>query len=104
MSKFFLGLSSLLLVLCSLQPCAAGAEEGFVDLFPSDGTPEGWSVREWNDLTKEVKQAAWTVKDGVLKSDQRRGTASPALRRSCLRPHPPSRSISQPSGTRFASS
>ena len=26
---------------------------------------------EWNDLSK-VKQAAWTVKDGVLKSDLRR--------------------------------
>ncbi len=73
MSKFFLGLSSLLLFLCCLQPCAAAAEEGFVDLFPRDGTPQGWSVREWNDLTKEVAQAAWTVKDGVLKSDQRRG-------------------------------
>jgi Domain of Unknown Function (DUF1080) len=73
MSKFFPGISSLLLFLCSLQPCAAAAEEGFVDLFPRDGAPEGWSVREWNDLTKEVTQAAWTVKDGVLKSDQRRG-------------------------------
>ncbi len=73
MSKFFLGVSSLLLFLCSFQPCAAAAEEGFVDLFPRDGAPEGWSVREWNDLTKEVTQAAWAVKDGVLKSDQRRG-------------------------------
>ncbi len=71
MSKFFLGLSSLLLFLCCLQPCAAVAEEGFVNLFPRDGAPEGWSVREWNDLSK-VKEAAWTVKDGVLKSDLRR--------------------------------
>ena len=34
----------------------------------------GWSVREWNDLSKEVKGAHWTVKEGILKSDERRGT------------------------------
>jgi hypothetical protein len=73
MSKFFPGFSSLLLFLCCLQACAQAAEEGFVSLFPHDGAPEGWSVRAWNDLTKEVTGAAWTVKDGVLKSDQRRG-------------------------------
>lgn len=72
MSKFFPGVSSLLLFLCCLQPCAAGAEEGFVDLFPRDGTPEGWSVREWNDLSKVKPQAVWTVSNGVLKSDLRR--------------------------------
>jgi len=71
MSKFFPGLSSLLLLLCCLQLCGAGAEEGFVDLFSHDGIPEGWSVREWNDLSK-VKLAEWNVKDGVLKSDLRR--------------------------------
>ncbi len=38
---------------------------------PADGTPKGWSVREWNDLSK-VKLAEWNVKDGVLKSDLRR--------------------------------
>lgn len=58
----------------ALQPRAAGEEDGFVALFPKDGLPIGWSVREWNDLTKEVKGAHWAVKDGVLKSDERRGT------------------------------
>jgi hypothetical protein len=71
MSKILLGLSSMLL--CFVGVGAAGAEEGFVDLFPRDGTPAGFSVREWNDLTKEVKEAAWTVKAGVLRSDKRRG-------------------------------
>jgi hypothetical protein len=73
MSKFLYRLFSVLVLLCCLQPCATAAEESFVDLFPHDGTPEGWSVREWNDLTKVVTQAAWTVKDGILRSDQRRG-------------------------------
>jgi hypothetical protein len=68
-----LGLSLLLLCLFLSLPGAARAEEGFVDLFPKDGAPACFSVREWNDLTKEVKGAAWTVKDGVLRSDQRRG-------------------------------
>ena len=61
----------LLLSLCTLavQPLAAGEKEGFVALFPKDGLPMGWSVREWNDLSKEVKGAHWTVKEGILKSD-----------------------------------
>ncbi len=40
------------------------ADEDFQTLFPDDGPPKGWSVREWNDLTKKV-DAPWTVKDGV---------------------------------------
>ncbi len=54
---------------------AGGREEGFVPLFPKDGTPEGWTVREWNDLTRKAGEGTeWTVKDGVLRSDKRRGT------------------------------
>jgi len=49
------------------------ADEDFQTLFPDDGPPKGWSVREWNDLTKKV-DAPWTVKDGVLQPSPRRGT------------------------------
>ena len=70
MSKFLQGITSFLFTICCLQPCAR-AQPGFVDLFPRDGTPEGWSVREWNDVSK-LKEAAWSVKDGVLRSDLRR--------------------------------
>jgi len=73
LSIFRVGLMLLLGTLAS-QLRAAGQDDGFVALFPRDGLPEGWSVREWNDLTKEVKGAHWTAKDGVLKSDERRGT------------------------------
>jgi hypothetical protein len=50
------------------------ADEDFSPLFPDDGPPKGWSVREWNDLTKKVTVSDWTVKDGVLNSGRRRGT------------------------------
>src|SRR5438034_7997355 len=50
------------------------ADNDFRPLFSEDGPPKGWTVREWNDLTKKVSDAEWTVKDGVLHSGQRRGT------------------------------
>jgi hypothetical protein len=68
------GLASLMLCVFVLAAWPAVGEEGFVDLFPHDGSPAGWSVREWNDLAKEVKDTAWTVADGVLRSGPRRGT------------------------------
>lgn len=52
---------------------ADAANEDFQPLFPGDGSPKGWSVREWNDLTKRVSDSAWTVKDGVLNSGKHRG-------------------------------
>lgn len=70
---FCVGLSLLTCTLAFLPEAACGQEK-YVALFPKDGLPEGWSVREWNDLAKEVKGAHWTVKDGTLKSDERRGT------------------------------
>ena len=72
MSKFYLGLSAMLLCLISLQPRTAPAEEGFVPLFPVDGVPKGWSIRAWNDLSKPVQGVVWTVKDGVLSSTKQR--------------------------------
>jgi hypothetical protein len=50
------------------------ADEDFHALFPADGAPKGWSVREWNDLTKKVIDSGWIVKGGVLHSGQKRGT------------------------------
>jgi hypothetical protein len=47
---------------------------GFVDLFPNDGAPKGWLVRQWDDVAKPVADAEWTVKDGVLHSGRKRGT------------------------------
>jgi hypothetical protein len=64
---------SLFLVFVGLEGSKA-ADEDFQPLFPDNGPPKGWSVREWNDLTKKVTNAEWTIKDGVLHSGQRRGT------------------------------
>jgi Domain of Unknown Function (DUF1080) len=53
---------------------ASNAANGFVPLFPEDGVPRGWTVRQWNDLSKPAgKGAVWTVKDGVLHSSKQRG-------------------------------
>jgi hypothetical protein len=73
MSKHRLGLFVLLAVAFAGYAAAAD-EDGFVPLFPADGTPKGWSVREWNDLAKEAKGAEWAVKDGVLQPGKKRGT------------------------------
>jgi len=48
-------------------------KDGFVPLFPDDGPPKGFSVREWNDLAKPRFDVQWTVKDGVLNSGKQRG-------------------------------
>lgn len=45
-----------------------------VQLFDKDGEPQGWSVREWNDVAKTVTDSPWSIKDGVLTSGSRRGT------------------------------
>src|SRR5262245_6311028 len=53
---------------------AAGGDD-FIPLFPADGVPKGWLVREWSDLAKPAPAgAAWVVKDGVLQARKQRGT------------------------------
>jgi hypothetical protein len=53
---------------------AGDAGEGFVNLFPDNGVPRGWLVRQWDDLARPVGDAPWIVKDGVLHSGRHRGT------------------------------
>lgn len=54
---------------------AALAGEGFIPLFPDEGAPKGWLVRAWDDLGNEAGPGSeWTVKDGVLRAGDRRGT------------------------------
>jgi hypothetical protein len=63
------------LLACLAIPALPAAEEGFKPLFPDDGVPKGWVVREWNDLAKPAgKGTAWRVRDGVLRPTGRRGT------------------------------
>lgn len=61
------------LVLAISGPTIGDADK-FVNLFPENGVPKGWVVRQWNDVSKEVpKDVVWTVKDGVLHSGETRG-------------------------------
>jgi hypothetical protein len=55
-------------------PVDAGNAGEFFSLFQENGEPKGWSVREWNDLSKAVMDSPWSIKDGVLTSGSRRGT------------------------------
>src|SRR5262245_65177562 len=62
-------------------PLAVGAakcgapDDGFTPLFPKDGVPKDWLVREWRDVSKPVPAyVVWTVKDGVLQTGKQRGT------------------------------
>ena len=56
-----------------------GAKSGdkdskFIALFPEDGVPKGWTVRQWNDVSKPAEQGGeWKVKDGVLHGPAERG-------------------------------
>jgi len=66
---------SLTILLLGLVAFFRPGDDGFTRLFDMDGVPSGWTVREWNDLTKKaVGDTVWEVKDGVLHSGKRRGT------------------------------
>jgi hypothetical protein len=44
-------------------------------LFPENGAPKGWKVREWSDVSKKVAETTqWKVIDGVLHGSEPRGT------------------------------
>jgi hypothetical protein len=63
---------SLLPAFCSL---AAAADTNFVALFPQDGIPKGWVVRQWDDLQKPAAEGVvWKVQEGVLHGSDPRGT------------------------------
>jgi 3-keto-disaccharide hydrolase len=55
--------------------CVQADDDRLVPLFPTDGPPKGWVVREWNDVSKVAPDGTqWTVKNGVLQPGQKRGT------------------------------
>src|SRR5688572_29372401 len=74
-SSFFPAIRKLFIFLGAVPLLlAADNEEGFKPLFPADGVPAGWLVRDWADVSKPAAGApAWTVKDGTLTSSGDRG-------------------------------
>lgn len=60
-------------VLLLAGECLGG--EPPIDLFPREGSPEGWMVTEWSDLAKPAPAAVrWRVAEGVLHGSDPRGT------------------------------
>ncbi len=63
------------LLFAALMPCLpAVGEDGFAPLFPRDGVPDGWVIRDWADVSKEAEgKPVWSVTDGVLTGTGDRG-------------------------------
>ncbi len=54
---------------------APESSSGFQALFPEDGVPKGWMVRQWDDLKKPAPEGVvWKVVNGVLHGSEPRGT------------------------------
>lgn len=63
------------LVITTAFAAEKSLEEGYKPLFPKDGVPEGWSVRNWADVKDAPPEGAvWKVMDGVLHGSEPRGT------------------------------
>jgi hypothetical protein len=55
--------------------CAHRGEPQFVALFPKDGPPADWVVRNWADVKDPPPQpVVWEVRDGILHGGEPRGT------------------------------
>jgi hypothetical protein len=74
---------SVACVVAATLGCAATAHSaekaddkaGWVKLFPKNGTPEGWRVGMWNDVSKPADgDPKWVVKDGILNGGEPRGS------------------------------
>ncbi len=58
----------------STESAPDSAERGTL-LFPEDGVPTGWLVREWADVANPAPEGVhWEVKDGILHGSTPRGT------------------------------
>lgn len=74
--RFTTGMKTLLLLFSlSFVPSLPAADDaGMAPLFPKDGVPPGWVVRDWADVSKPAQGApVWSVKEGVLTSSGDRG-------------------------------
>lgn len=64
----------ILTFLILLAASAAAVADDFIPLFPKDGPPAGFVVRDWADVSKPPQEAAeWVVENGVLTSKGARG-------------------------------
>lgn len=71
----FAVLGCMMLATLDSLHAAKPADDGFVELFPKDGVPEGWRVTHWSDVKNPAPEgAAWKVVDGVLHGSTPRGS------------------------------
>src|SRR2546422_558923 len=67
--------SICLLPLVCVSAFAAEPKTKFTALFPEEGVPKGWVVRQWDDVSKAAEtNAIWKVEQGVLHGSEPRGT------------------------------
>src|SRR2546426_1036376 len=70
--KFFLPAAALVVATGNQVLFAAST---FVLLFPEDGVPKGWLVRNWSNIKDPPPSGAvWNVERGVLQGSNPRGT------------------------------
>ena len=68
-------LTATLVGLAAVVVGFAAEDSGWTKLFPEDGLPKGWHVREWSDVSKKVdEKVQWKVVNGVLNGSDPRGT------------------------------
>jgi 3-keto-disaccharide hydrolase len=68
---------ALFTVLIRCSPASAESDKAgeASSLFSEDGAPEGWTVRQWDDISKPAgTETSWVVRDGVLHGGEPRGT------------------------------
>jgi len=65
----------LIFTALGLKAIAAEESSGFTRLFSQDGVPDGWMVKQWDDISKPAEKAPiWKVEKGVLHGSEPRGT------------------------------
>jgi hypothetical protein len=69
----------LLVLLIGVAPTAirlsAADSDGFVPLFPTNGIPQDWTVRAWDDVSRPAATGTvWKVEAGILHGSDPRGT------------------------------
>lgn len=63
------------LLLCAAGCCHLCRSTAFVPLFPTDGVPQGWVVRAWDDVRNPAGgNPVWKVEHGVLQGGEPRGS------------------------------
>ena len=68
-------LTAMFVLISIARTRAAEGGPGFIALFPQDGVPKEWLVRNWDNVSNSPsKTVVWKVEAGVLHGSEPRGT------------------------------